>query len=157
MAITDHSQYLKVANGLTKERLREQAKEIERMNEKYPDITILRGIEMDILPDASLDFDDEVLAELDYVIGAIHSSFSQDRETIMKRLRTAFENKHVTMIAHPTGRLLGRREGYDVDTDLLIELAKDKYSFRIKCESEPSRFKREIIKTSTRCWCESSD
>ncbi|MGR5920067.1 DNA polymerase/3'-5' exonuclease PolX [Bacillus paranthracis] len=125
MAITDHSQYLKVANGLTKERLREQAKEIERMNEKYPDITILRGIEMDILPDASLDFDDEVLAELDYVIGAIHSSFSQDRETIMKRLRAALENKHVTMIAHPTGRLLGRREGYGVDTDLLIELAKE--------------------------------
>ncbi|PEJ31854.1 DNA polymerase/3'-5' exonuclease PolX [Bacillus pseudomycoides] len=125
MAITDHSQYLKVANGLTKERLREQGKEIERINEKYPDITILRGIEMDILPDATLDFDDEVLAELDYVIGAIHSSFSQDRETIMKRLRTAIENKHVTMIAHPTGRLLGRREGYDVDTDLFIELAKE--------------------------------
>lgn len=125
MAITDHSQYLKVANGLTKERLREQAKEIERMNEKYSDITILRGIEMDILPDATLDFDDEVLAELDYVIGAIHSSFSQDRETIMKRLRVALENKHVTMIAHPTGRLLGRREGYDVDTDLLIELARE--------------------------------
>ncbi|SFJ27758.1 MULTISPECIES: DNA polymerase/3'-5' exonuclease PolX [unclassified Bacillus (in: firmicutes)] len=125
MAITDHSQYLKVANGLTKERLREQGKEIERMNDKYPDITILRGIEMDILPDATLDFDDDVLAELDYVIGAIHSSFSQDRETIMKRLRTAIENHHVTMIAHPTGRLIGRREGYDVDTDLLIELAKE--------------------------------
>ncbi|MBC6974721.1 DNA polymerase/3'-5' exonuclease PolX [Bacillus sp. Xin] len=125
MAITDHSQYLKVANGLTKGRLREQGKEIERINEKYPDITILHGIEMDILPDATLDFDDEVLVELDYVIGAIHSSFSQDRETIMKRLRTAIENKHVTMIAHPTGRLLGRREGYDVDTDLLIELAKE--------------------------------
>ncbi|MDP7977338.1 DNA polymerase/3'-5' exonuclease PolX [Bacillus multifaciens] len=125
MAITDHSQYLKVANGLTKERLREQGKEIERINEKYPDITILRGIEMDILPDATLDFDDDVLAELDYVIGAIHSSFSQDRETIMKRLRAAIENHHVTMIAHPTGRLIGRREGYDVDTDLLIELAKE--------------------------------
>ncbi|ENQ3078045.1 DNA polymerase/3'-5' exonuclease PolX [Bacillus cereus] len=125
MAITDHSQYLKVANGLTKERLREQGKEIERLNEKYPDITILRGIEMDILPDATLDFDDDVLAELDYVIGAIHSSFSQDRETIMKRLRAAIENHHVTMIAHPTGRLIGRREGYDVDTDLLIELAKE--------------------------------
>ena len=125
MAITDHSQYLKVANGLTKERLREQGKEIERLNEKYPDITILRGIEMDILPDATLDFDDDVLAELDYVIGAIHSSFSQDRETIMKRLRTAIENHRVTMIAHPTGRLIGRRGGYDVDTDLLIELAKE--------------------------------
>ena len=65
------------------------------MNEKYPDITILRGIEMDILPDATLDFDDEVLAELDYVIGAIHSSFSQDRETIMKRLRTAEKKPYV--------------------------------------------------------------
>ncbi len=65
------------------------------MNEKYPDITILPELKWTFLPDASLDFDDEVLAELDYVIGAIHSSFSQDRETIMKRLRTALENKHV--------------------------------------------------------------
>ncbi|MDG4656565.1 DNA polymerase/3'-5' exonuclease PolX [Ectobacillus antri] len=125
MAITDHSQYLKVANGLTKERLREQGEEIRRINEKYPDITIFRGVEMDILPDGTLDFDDEVLQELDFVIGAIHSSFSQDRETIMKRLRAAVENAHVTMIAHPTGRLIGRREGYDVDTELLIQLAKE--------------------------------
>lgn len=125
MAITDHSQYLKVANGLTKERLLQQGEEIEKLRAKYRDITILRGIEMDILPDAALDFDDEVLAQLDFVIGAIHSSFSQDRETIMKRLRAAIENNHVTMIAHPTGRLIGRREGYDVDTDMLIELAKE--------------------------------
>lgn len=125
MAITDHSQYLKVANGLTKERLLQQGEEIEKLRAKYRDITILRGIEMDILPDAALDFDDEVLAQLDFVIGAIHSSFSQDRETIMKRLRAAVENNHVTMIAHPTGRLIGRREGYDVDTDMLIELAKE--------------------------------
>ncbi len=125
MAITDHSQYLKVANGLTKERLLQQGEEIEKLRAKYRDITILRGIEMDILPDAALDFDDEVLAQLDFVIGAIHSSFSQDRETIMKRLRAAIENNHVTMIAHPTGRLIGRREGYDVDTDMLIQLAKE--------------------------------
>ncbi|WP_028400915.1 DNA polymerase/3'-5' exonuclease PolX [Ectobacillus panaciterrae] len=125
LAITDHSQYLKVANGLTKERLLQQGEEIRRINEKYPDITILRGIEMDILPDATLDFDDDVLQGLDFVIGAIHSSFSQDRETIMKRLRAAIENQHVTMIAHPTGRLIGRREGYDVDTDMLIQLAKE--------------------------------
>ncbi|UOY94251.1 DNA polymerase/3'-5' exonuclease PolX [Ectobacillus sp. JY-23] len=125
MAITDHSQYLKVANGLTRERLQEQGEEIRRINEKYPDITIFRGVEMDILPDGTLDFDDEVLQELDFVIGAIHSSFSQDRETIMKRLRAAVENAHVTMIAHPTGRLIGRREGYDVDTEMLIQLAKE--------------------------------
>ncbi len=125
IAVTDHSQYLKVANGLTKERLLQQGEEIRRINEKYPNFTILRGIEMDILPDATLDFDDEVLKQLDFVIGAIHSSFSQDRETIMKRLRTAIENNHVNMIAHPTGRLIGRREGYDVDTELLIQLAKE--------------------------------
>jgi DNA polymerase (family X) len=125
MAITDHSQYLKVANGLTKERLLKQGEEVQRLNEKYDDFTILRGIEMDILPDATLDFDDEFLASLDFVIGSIHSSFSQDRETIMERLKAAVENAHVDMIAHPTGRLIGRREGYDVDVDMLIQLAKE--------------------------------
>ena len=75
MAITDHSQYLKVANGLTAERLREQKKIIHELNEKYEDITILSGIEMDILPDGTLDYDDELLAEMDFVIASIHSSF----------------------------------------------------------------------------------
>ncbi|GGE76539.1 DNA polymerase/3'-5' exonuclease PolX [Priestia taiwanensis] len=125
MAITDHSQYLKVANGLTKERLLKQGEEVKRLNEKYDDFMILRGIEMDILPDATLDFDDDVLEGLDFVIGSVHSSFSQDRETIMKRLKAAVENAHVDMIAHPTGRLIGRREGYDVDVDMLIQLAKE--------------------------------
>ncbi|MCP8967388.1 DNA polymerase/3'-5' exonuclease PolX [Ectobacillus ponti] len=125
IAITDHSQYLKVANGLTKERLLQQGAEIEKLRAKYPQITILRGIEMDILPDATLDFADDTLQQLDFVIGAIHSSFSQDRETIMKRLRAALENKQVHMIAHPTGRLIGRRSGYDVDAEMLIQLAKE--------------------------------
>jgi len=124
MAITDHSQYLRVANGLTPERVRKQIEEVRKLNEKYDDFTILTGIEMDILPDARLDFDDELLAELDIVIASIHSSFSQSREKIMERLRTAVENFHVDIIAHPTGRLIGRRDGYDVDIDMLIELAK---------------------------------
>ena len=125
MAITDHSQYLKVANGLTAERLREQKKIIHELNEKYDDITILSGIEMDILPDGTLDYDDELLAEMDFVIASIHSSFSQPRETIMERLKTALQNAHVDLIAHPTGRLIGKRAGYDVDVDMLIELARD--------------------------------
>lgn len=125
MAITDHSQYLKVANGLTAERLRKQREEINRLNEKYDDFTILAGVEMDILPDGTLDYDDELLNEMDFVIASIHSSFSQPRETIMERLKTALVNAHVDLIAHPTGRLIGRREGYDVDVDLLIELAKE--------------------------------
>lgn len=125
IAITDHSQYLKVANGLTPERLRAQRLEINALNEEYDDITILAGVEMDILPDASLDYDDELLAEMDLVIASIHSSFSGSREVIMKRLKTALENHHVDIIAHPTGRLIGKRKGYDVDVEMLIQLAKE--------------------------------
>ncbi|MBK5442865.1 MULTISPECIES: DNA polymerase/3'-5' exonuclease PolX [unclassified Peribacillus] len=123
MAITDHSQYLKVANGLTVERLREQKQIIHDLNEKYDDFTVLSGIEMDILPDGTLDYDDELLAEMDLVIASIHSSFSQPRDTIMDRLKTALNNPHVDIIAHPTGRIIGKRTGYDVDIDMLIELA----------------------------------
>ncbi|MBS4222671.1 DNA polymerase/3'-5' exonuclease PolX [Lederbergia citrea] len=125
MAITDHSEYLRIANGLTVERLRKQNEEIRALNEKYDDILILSGIEMDILPDGSLDYEDELLSELDIVIASIHSSFSQSRVKIMERLKTALQNPHVDFIAHPTGRLIGRRDGYDVDIDLLIELAKE--------------------------------
>ncbi|MCJ8009879.1 DNA polymerase/3'-5' exonuclease PolX [Lederbergia wuyishanensis] len=125
MAITDHSEFLRVANGLSVERIKLQNEEIRALNEKYDDILILSGIEMDILPDGSLNYSDDVLAELDFVIASIHSSFSQPREKIMKRLYNALKNPHVDMIAHPTGRLIGRRDGYDVDIDLLIKLAKE--------------------------------
>lgn len=125
MAITDHSQYLKVANGLTPERLLKQRMEIMRLNEKYDDFTILAGVEMDILPDGTLDYEDELLQGMDIVIASIHSAFSQPREKIMARLTTALKNAHVDIIAHPTGRLIGRREGYDADIDLLIALAKE--------------------------------
>ncbi|AGX05763.1 hypothetical protein B14911_05961 [Bacillus sp. NRRL B-14911] len=125
LAITDHSQYLKVANGLTPERLRKQMEEIRSLNEKYDDIKILTGIEMDILPDGTLDFEDDLLAEVDVVIASIHSSFSQPKDKIMERLKTALMNGHVDIIAHPTGRLIGRREGYQVDMEMLIELARE--------------------------------
>jgi DNA polymerase (family 10) len=125
MAITDHSQYLKVANGLTPERIRMQRKEIDRLNSQYEDFKIFAGIEMDILPDGSLDYDDDLLDELDFVIASIHSAFSQDQSKIMERLKTALYHNKVALIAHPTGRLIGRRDGYDVDLDLLLELAKE--------------------------------
>lgn len=138
MAITDHSQYLKIANGLTPERLLKQKEEIKRLNQKYNDFQILTGIEMDILPDGTLDFDDDLLAGMDLVIASIHSAFSQPREKIMDRLRKALENVHVDIIAHPTGRLIGRREGYDVDIDLLIELAK-KTNTVLELNANPNR------------------
>ena len=125
MAVTDHSQYLKVANGLTVERLKRQREEINRLNASYTDFTILAGIEMDILPDGSLDYDDDILEEMDLVIASIHSSFSQPKEKIMERLKTALYHANVNIIAHPTGRLIGRRDGYEVDMDMLIELAKE--------------------------------
>ncbi|UOR11982.1 DNA polymerase/3'-5' exonuclease PolX [Halobacillus amylolyticus] len=124
IAITDHSKYLRIANGLNEERLRMQRKEIEKINKEIEDFHIFAGIEMDILPDGSLDFDDDFLKEMDYVIASIHSSFNQSEEQIMKRLFSALENPHVDMIAHPTGRLIGRRSGYSVQLDKLIEGAK---------------------------------
>ncbi|WP_053218972.1 DNA polymerase/3'-5' exonuclease PolX [Virgibacillus senegalensis] len=125
IAITDHSKYLRVANGLNEERLKKQAEEIARLNAKYADIHIFAGVEMDILPDGSLDFTDDFLKEMDYVIGAIHSSFTQSQDKIMKRLLAAVENPYVNVIAHPTGRLIGRRKGYAADVDMLIEKAKE--------------------------------
>ncbi|WP_349408089.1 DNA polymerase/3'-5' exonuclease PolX [Pseudalkalibacillus sp. SCS-8] len=125
IVITDHSQYLVVANGLTPERIMKQREEIQRLNEKWDDFTILSGIEMDILPDGSLDFEDDLLEKLDFVIASIHSAFSQSTETIMKRLETALENPHVDLIAHPTGRIIGRRNGYAVDVEKLIERAAE--------------------------------
>ncbi|WP_274310514.1 DNA polymerase/3'-5' exonuclease PolX [Solibacillus daqui] len=121
--ITDHSQYLKVANGLTPERLQQQKLDIYAFNEANPDFFLYRGTEMDILPDGTLDFDDEVLKELDFVIASIHSSFTQKQDKIMARLKTAVEHPYVHMIAHPTGRIVGERGGYEPDVPLLIEWA----------------------------------
>jgi DNA polymerase (family 10) len=125
MAITDHSRYLRIANGLTPERLKQQGEEIDRLNEELEGFHIFKGVEMDILPDGSLDYDDELLETRDFVIASIHSSFSQPQHVIMNRLKTALKNKHVHLIAHPTGRLIGRRAGYEIDIDQLIELAKE--------------------------------
>lgn len=125
IAITDHSKYLRVANGLNESRLRKQREEITLLNEKYNDIHIFAGVEMDILPDGTLDFSNEFLKEMDYVIAAIHSSFNQSEDKIMDRLYHALENPYVSLIAHPTGRLLGRREGYAVNVEKLIEKARE--------------------------------
>lgn len=124
IAITDHSKFLRIANGLDETKLRKQREEIERINDKYDDIHVFAGVEMDILPDGTLDFDNEFLQEMDFVIGAIHSSFNQSEEKIMKRLENAMENPYVTFIAHPTGRLIGRRSGYPVNMEKLIQRAK---------------------------------
>lgn len=125
MAITDHSKSLRVANGLQVERLLRQNEEIKKLNEEYKEIDIYSGTEMDILPDGSLDYDDDVLAQLDYVIAAIHQSFNQTEEEIMKRLESACRNPYVRHIAHPTGRIVGRRKGYEPNIEQLMQLAEE--------------------------------
>ncbi|WP_096189650.1 DNA polymerase/3'-5' exonuclease PolX [Evansella halocellulosilytica] len=138
MAVTDHSQFLRVANGLTVERLKRQHEEVRKQNEKYDGFTVFTGIEMDILPDGSLDYDDEILEHVDFVIGSIHSAFNQDEKTIMKRLKTALYNPHVAMIAHPTGRLIGRRSGYPVNMDELFEVAVETNTI-LELNANPNR------------------
>lgn len=123
IAITDHSQSLKFAGGLTEERLREQVEEIQKINQELDDFTILSGIEVDIKSDGSLDFSDEILSKLDVVIAAIHSGFKQETKIITERIIKAMQNKFVNIIAHPTGRLIGFRESYQVDINEMIKVA----------------------------------
>ncbi|UXV43647.1 DNA polymerase/3'-5' exonuclease PolX [Staphylococcus simulans] len=125
MVITDHSRSLRVAHGLEIERLLRQNEEIKAMNEEYDEIDIYSGTEMDILADGTLDYPDEILAQLDYVIASIHQSFNQTEEQIMHRLEQACRNPYVRHIAHPTGRIIGRRDGYKVNMNRLFELAKE--------------------------------
>lgn len=122
-AITDHSRSLKIAGGLTAERLAEQYERIDRLNEQYGDFKILKGIEVDILAGGGLDFEDEILKRADVVVASVHSGFRQDRETITGRIMEAVENPHVDIVGHLTGRLLGHREGYDVDVERVLEEA----------------------------------
>ena len=125
MVITDHSKSLKVAHGLQVERLLRQNEEIKKLNEEYTEIDIYSGTEMDILPDGSLDYEDDILSQLDYVIAAIHQSFNQSEEEIMKRLEHACRNPYVRHIAHPTGRIIERREGYQPNIEQLMQLAEE--------------------------------
>ena len=123
IAITDHSQSLKIAKGLSEAQLREKIAEGKRINKKLSGITILIGTEVDIKSDGTLDYPDTLLKQLDLVIGAIHSGFKQKREQITKRIVTAMKNPYLHIIAHPTGRLLGEREPYDLDINQVIEMA----------------------------------
>lgn len=125
MVITDHSKSLRVANGLYENRLYKQIEEVKALRKEYPEIDIYTGTEMDILKDGTLDYSNDMLKELDYVIAAIHSSFSQTETEIMHRLKSACENPYVRHIAHPTGRLIGSRAGYPVNMAELIQMAKD--------------------------------
>ena len=128
IAITDHSRSLKVARGLSVEALLEHMKAIHAVEEKLSDewgepFYILRGAEVDILPDGTLDYPDDILEGLDLVIASVHTHFKQDKQEITERILKAARHPFVDIIAHPTGRLIGRRDAYALDVEALIEQA----------------------------------
>lgn len=125
IAVTDHSQGLGVARGLTIERLMEQRKEIDAFNKNNRGFTVLQGTELEILGDGNLDFPDDVLKELDLVIASVHSGFQQPQEQITARITAAMRNPWVSIIAHPTGRLIGEREAYQVDMEKVLRVAQE--------------------------------
>jgi DNA polymerase (family 10) len=124
MAICDHSPAVAVTHGLGAERLLRQQAEIARLNGEFRDFRILSGVEVDIRSNGRLDLDDEILEQLELVVASIHSGFTQSEKEITARIVKAIENPHVDMIAHLTGRLIGRREPYPVDMDRIMDACK---------------------------------
>ena len=125
LVITDHSQSLGIANGLTPERLRRQRAEIEAVQARVSGIRLFHGTEVEIKADGSLDFSDNILAELDLVVASVHIGLQQDRATLTSRMLNAIRNPHVRVIGHPTGRLLGRREAGDFDLEAVLHAAAE--------------------------------
>ena len=138
LAITEHSRRLTVAHGLDPLRLARQCDEIDALNEQLTGITLLKGIEVDILEDGSLDLPDKVLARLDLVVGAVHSKFDLSRARQTERILRAMEHPCFTMLAHPTGRLIEKREPYDVDMLRIIRQAKKRGCF-LELNAHPER------------------
>ncbi len=121
IVITDHSQSSTIANGLDPARLRQHMLDIDAVNAQIDGIEVKKGIEVDILKDGSLDLPDDLLDELDFVIASVHSNMRQDRDTMTARVLRAVESGHVHAIGHPTGRLLGQRDPFDIDIEALIQ------------------------------------
>jgi DNA polymerase (family 10) len=139
IAITDHSKRVSMANGLNAERLRAQWKQIDALNKKVgKDFSILKGIECDILESGELDLPDDVLAEADWVVCSVHYGQKQPREKITERIVGALANEHVDCIAHPTGRLIGRRDPYEVDIEAVFAAAK-KHGKMLELNANPMR------------------
>jgi len=125
IGITDHSQSLKIAGGLKPKDLKKKKLEIDAINKKINNFRILYGTEVDIDSDGKIDYKDEILKEFDLVVAAIHAGFKQPKEQLTKRIAKACQNKYVHIIAHPTGRLWGTRDAYDLNFDEVLKVAKE--------------------------------
>jgi len=151
IAITDHTKNLSVANGLDEKRILKQIKEIDKINDKFKkqgiNFTILKGSECDILKDGSLDLPDEILKKLDIVGASVHTYFNLSKAEQTQRIIKAMQNPNVDIIFHPTGRVLQKREAYEVDIDEIIKTAKEtKTVLEIDAYPERLDLKDEYIK-----------
>ena len=138
IAVTDHSKGLAIAKGLTEKRLAKLIKEIETLDEEYPEVRIIKGTECDIKGDGSLDYGDDTLSQLDFVIASVHTGFQNDEEKLTQRIVDAIHNPYVRAIGHPTGRLIQRRSEYALDLDKVFEAAAEQNVF-MEINGSPSR------------------
>ncbi|NIR46914.1 DNA polymerase/3'-5' exonuclease PolX [candidate division KSB1 bacterium] len=138
LAITDHSKRVYMAKGLDAKRLAEQLEEVEKLNEELKDFRILKSSEVDILEDGSLDLPDDILKALDVVVCSIHYNFKLSREKQTERIIRGMDNPYFNIFAHPTGRLIGQREPYDLDLERIMEAAKERGCF-LELNAQPER------------------
>lgn len=138
IALTDHSRRVAIAHGLDAARLFRQMDEIDELNAKLEGFTVLKGVEVDILADGSLDMPDAVLARLDLVVAAVHYKFDLPREKQTERIIRAMDNRHVSILAHPTGRLIGERAPYEVNMELLLLAAHERGCY-LELNAQPDR------------------
>jgi DNA polymerase (family X) len=138
VGISDHSQSLKIANGLSEERVNKKIEEIKKLNKKFSNFTILCGTECDIKPDGTLDYSNNILKKFDFVYIGIHTSFKMDKNKMTKRITKGMDNEYVDFLAHPTGRLIGKRDPFEVDIERIIDTAKETDT-RLEINSFPDR------------------
>lgn len=138
VALTDHSQGLGIARGLSPERVLARLEELRAVQQRLPGMRILNGTEVDIRADGSLDYDDAVLASFDWVVASVHSGFNQTREQMTQRIIAAMRNPYVDAIGHPSGRIIGRRESYEVDIEAIVAAAVETGT-ALEIDSSPDR------------------
>ncbi|KAF0132702.1 MAG: DNA polymerase (family X) [Candidatus Saganbacteria bacterium] len=138
IAITDHTQSTRVARGQTAREIIKELEHIDELNSSYKNFKILKGAEVDILPDGTLDYKDELLKELDVVVAAVHSRFKMKKDDMTKRICTAMKNKYVNIISHPTGRIIRRRPPYELDMEEILKTASDTGTY-LELNSQPDR------------------
>lgn len=138
LSVNDHSKHVTLAHGLSKHRLLEQIKAIDKLNEKLNGIVILKSIELDILEDGSLDLPDDVLKELDFTVCSVHYKFNLSRQKQTERILRAMDNRYFTILGHPTGRLINERDPYQIDLEKIIKTASDSGCF-LEVNAQPER------------------